>query len=307
MHASAMAVHSEFDRAFASGTRFRPDRGGEPITVATHSVGALEVPSGRIGAADPFTMAWREPDPPFARTAPTGTFPVELAVARFTHPGGIDERVACARVRFSDRRAIRWEMALFEGQAPVEDGMVAGYGVDTGTGCFFDAAARADVDEAATAAWLAACEKSYRHTWSHHTAAVGGANVVMFSSGIGDGFYASWWGLDEAGAPAELVTDFETLVGSTSETIELDLPLPRGRFRHPLLERHGVVMSVPLLSRTTVTLGGSGAARVELSDGSPVEMNWQGGERVYRWERPKPTAKLRIHVMTGVKPLEVVG
>ena len=36
----------------------------------------------------------------------------------------------------------------------------------------------------------------------------GQANVAMFSSGWGDGFYASWFGLDEAGRVVALVTDF---------------------------------------------------------------------------------------------------
>ena len=36
-------------------------------------------------------------------------------------------------------------------------------------------------------------------------------NVVVFQSGWGDGLYASWWALDEAGEPLWLATDFEVL------------------------------------------------------------------------------------------------
>ena len=35
-----------------------------------------------------------------------------------------------------------------------------------------------------------------------------GANVVGFPSGFGDGGYPSWFGLDAAGAPVVLITDF---------------------------------------------------------------------------------------------------
>jgi uncharacterized protein DUF4241 len=38
-----------------------------------------------------------------------------------------------------------------------------------------------------------------------------GLNVVMFKAGLGDGAYASYWGLDAGGEPACLVTDFGVL------------------------------------------------------------------------------------------------
>src|SRR4029078_4230104 len=37
---------------------------------------------------------------------------------------------------------------------------------------------------------------------------MGPANIVMFTSGWGDGFYASWFGYDAQGRVAALVTDF---------------------------------------------------------------------------------------------------
>jgi hypothetical protein len=40
-----------------------------------------------------------------------------------------------------------------------------------------------------------------------------GANVIIFSSGWGDGGYASFWGFDQSGNISSLVTDF-ALFGS---------------------------------------------------------------------------------------------
>lgn len=40
---------------------------------------------------------------------------------------------------------------------------------------------------------------------------VTGLNVMIFSSGYGDGFYASYWGFDDTGSPVALVTDFRVL------------------------------------------------------------------------------------------------
>jgi hypothetical protein len=39
----------------------------------------------------------------------------------------------------------------------------------------------------------------------------GEANIAMFESGWGDGFYASYFGFDEEGRVAALVTDFATI------------------------------------------------------------------------------------------------
>src|SRR5207249_2201905 len=36
-------------------------------------------------------------------------------------------------------------------------------------------------------------------------------NVAMFASGVGDGWYESYWGLDDDGNPVSIVTDFGIL------------------------------------------------------------------------------------------------
>jgi hypothetical protein len=52
----------------------------------------------------------------------------------------------------------------------------------------------------------------FRAGWAVVTLDPGsGANLVAFESGAGDGSYPSYWGLDEAGLPAALVTDFGLL------------------------------------------------------------------------------------------------
>ena len=35
-----------------------------------------------------------------------------------------------------------------------------------------------------------------------------GSRLIMFTSGLGDGVYSAYWGLDAAGAPVELVIPF---------------------------------------------------------------------------------------------------
>jgi hypothetical protein len=296
-------VHSPFAAAFTRGARFADDR-GRSIEMSVHRLGELQVPSGRLCASDPFTTSF-ESEKPFAYMAPAGVYPVELAIASFDNA---DQRVACARVRFSAENAVatRWELALLEEQAEPGADEVAGYGVDAGMGCFFDQHAQGKVDEKESEAWLRAAEKNSVDTWTWHLSELGAANVVMFSSGFGDGFYGSYWGSSAEGGLVELVTDFEVLIGSILERFELPLPLARGPLRHPVLERHDVDFRVPWLARRTVILGGKGAARVELTDGSPVTMKYVLNERRYTWSEPAQGARLRVSVMTGAKPLDVL-
>ena len=59
---------------------------------------------------------------------------------------------------------------------------------------------------------------SYEHTgWRSRFVNVpipgsSAANLIACSSGYGDGFYPSWWGIDEHGAICALATDFFVLV-----------------------------------------------------------------------------------------------
>lgn len=52
-----------------------------------------------------------------------------------------------------------------------------------------------------------------------------GANIICFSSGWGDGCYASWFGLNREGVPACLVTDFGLLTRAVSGILELRVPV----------------------------------------------------------------------------------
>jgi hypothetical protein len=293
-------AHSPFSAAFTPGARFA-QHAADPIVMQVLRAGELRVPTGWLSVADPFTTDFADPYTPFARQAPTGSFPVELALARFER----DARVACARVRFAppDVPAVRWEMASFADQPALPADEVACYGVDAGTGCFFDVAARGPVDDETAKAWLAAFDLDGQPTWGSHVADVGPANVVMFSSGWGDGFYTSYWGLDAADRVVELVTDFEVLLEPVSERVAIPLPLPRGKLAHPLLAAHKVTLRAPLLSRTTAILGGPGSARVDLSDDSPVTMQHHGDDRHYTWTQADPGVQLVVSILVGIRPL----
>jgi hypothetical protein len=185
----------------------------ESFTFSTHEIGLLEITSGAVAASDPLV---NPAIPPFTRAVPKGRFPVRIAVA--TNAGG-DERIAFAKVEFSQAAPVRWEMALIEGQdaATLRDGEFFGYGVDAGTGCFMDPRAgsllEAKMDEVEDyyEVIIDAMDNTYKHTrsWVDLRPDPNAAeNVICFTSGWGDGSYPSFFGLDGEGRPAVLVTDF---------------------------------------------------------------------------------------------------
>jgi hypothetical protein len=175
-------------------------------------IGLLNVPSGKIIACDPFIF---NEDEPFTIVFPIGQFPVELSIAKINN----DERIGFARVRFSDNVPINWAMAVCGGQdvTILKPKEFFGYGVDAGTGAFMD-----ETNAKVFSEYLAEkddnfekiideMEKTYKHTrswllWGRH-----GSDVAMFSSGWGDGHYATYIGHDIDNNICRLVTDFGLL------------------------------------------------------------------------------------------------
>jgi len=103
----------------------------------------------------------------------------------------------------------------------LKEGEFFGYGVNTGTGCFMDAEAaiylqayedkryQEDNNFYFYEEFAEALEQNYKHTWDWLvTRFHDKVDIAMFTTGFGDGMYPSFWGLNENGEPACLVTDF---------------------------------------------------------------------------------------------------
>ena len=97
---------------------------------------------------------------------------------------------------------------------------IFGYGVDTGTGSFMDMdganalCRRYEMEDGYFEDMIAALDKNYVHTrsWAHVKPDPSSPHLVyLFSSGVGDGFYASYWGFDENDILCCLSTDFNIL------------------------------------------------------------------------------------------------
>jgi Protein of unknown function (DUF4241) len=184
---------------------------GKRITFDVYNLGDLKLTTGKIIASDAFIPGPR----PFQTIAPVGQYPVLIAIAKL----GNDERIAFARIQFAKTPVVRWSMALSEGQNPstVKPDQISCYPVDSGTGSFIEEAALGDVsdimldDKGISSAFSKEMDKVYRHTrtWAGINTKQGSA--VIFSSGFGDGCYASYFGYDAKNRLTALLTNFEVI------------------------------------------------------------------------------------------------
>ncbi len=176
----------------------------------TLNIGKLKVETGELVACDPVILHDSEP---FIHQFPTGQYPVHLAIAKTRN----DQRVAFARVYFSSNPVSKWEFALLKGQenTSIFSDSIYWYGVDAGLGLFLDkAAAKAfndlyDKDPGLfEKIFLDVMDKFDPHNHSCLLFDFNGHNLAAFSTGYGDGFYATYVGYDKQGNICRLLTDF---------------------------------------------------------------------------------------------------
>lgn len=194
-----------------------PDVAGKRLV--RFPVGKLSVPSGRIVVKDP-VHGLAEAGIPYHREVMTGAF--ELAVAAVLTEFDC-ARYAAAMVSFTGNPPVRYEEALTgtEDLAALEEGRYFGFPVQRGlVGVFDELSAQAAADFCA--AWqkehpgadLKAdyfdplLRKSYeadptyqrpQGDWMLWTVPGTDYTVPIFQSGFGNGVYAPYFGIDEAG------------------------------------------------------------------------------------------------------------
>jgi hypothetical protein len=182
------------------------------ITLTHRRVGDLFLPTGQLVACDPFVSPDMEP---FSLPFPRGTFPIVLSVAQIA----TDQRIAYATVRFKQSTPVAWDMLTVGNQdtSKLKEGEFFGYPVDAGTGCFMDQKTgrmlneRMSQDNIFFETLIAEMDKTYQHTWSWLDMKFGESNLIAFSSGYGDGVYATYAGFDADGEVSVVVTDFSII------------------------------------------------------------------------------------------------
>ncbi|WP_410982807.1 DUF4241 domain-containing protein [Bacillus cereus] len=178
----------------------------------------LKVTSGKLVACDPLIFNNNY----FEHTIQPGTYPV---VAWWNEE---DDVIAGAELKLSKSKVTEWKMATKPGQnaSELEEGFIFGYPVDTGIGCFADVEAIDKLEEIEDRLqqelgneFISLYDDLIDDVLTEHGDEWGncvvcektGSNIIMFRSGYGDGFYPSYWGVDEKGDIVSIVTDFQVL------------------------------------------------------------------------------------------------
>lgn len=199
---------------------------GDTGELVQYTMGKCEFPSGRILTADPLCYLQHPEDVLFkVRRINPGTYPVQVAVM---HSAVAGLRIVGARLKLSDREAVSYELAKCEKED--HKTTFAGFPVECGMACFCD-------EQSARSYWqflsgwykeheggniyddyfAALFAQSYQENpgvqreggdlllWSNP---LDGSMIPMFASGMGDGYYTDYWGIDAAGEACELVIIF---------------------------------------------------------------------------------------------------
>lgn len=207
----------DFDRMFRNGARYRWS-GQDDSVQHLQEVGLLDLATGHLVACDPFweTSILRLVTP-FSVVVEPGRYSVTLAISQWDQPAGSEpvkplRLVGAAKVSIRDEPAVTWEPARRHSD-PDEGGRIIGFSVDSGIGCFLDAAAveplvrmsgpggllERDTKDIAEAAGVTITDSE--------TA----LNIVAFKCGMGDGMYPTWIGRTTAGEVACFIANLSLL------------------------------------------------------------------------------------------------
>ena len=195
-----------FETAFIKGTTQSVNN--TTLNLYGITIGKIKVVSGHLIACDPLHID--EYGIPFTQVFPTGEFPVQLSIARSNDEG----LIAFARIKFNEEPVQKWQFALLKGQEPLPVGGadIHGFGVDGSVGIFVDKEAIKFLDiEALTnmdTELYKEMDKHYHKTWRYAIYNFGQHNLASFTTGFGDGRYATYIGFDANGKPCRLLADF---------------------------------------------------------------------------------------------------
>jgi hypothetical protein len=170
----------------------------------------------QLVASDPWVPGLHRD--PFVDMVPAGKHPVSVAHVALPRGGFC---IAYLRVQFTTRKIVGWRHAVTEADADVlRCGGRVGYGVDSGFGCLMGLQAarhlkrrvsdETDDLEKQVLDSMAPTATEGPASWARIEVAPDCAeNVIIVQSGLGDGQYSSYFGIDDRDLITCLVTDFE--------------------------------------------------------------------------------------------------
>ena len=223
-------------KQFYAGRAGRVTPGSRSYDLDVVDLGVLHVPSGRLGAADPFVTL----GDPLVITIPPGSYPVSVTVADVSEElDGSHPREAYLSCWINQGEVARVELAVPEGYEAPPAGEYYGVGVDFGTVAFVDADALLTCmpegnwyedlfDPAEGGGWFGRMDDP-----DHYRAgsanirlplAKQAENLVLSHSGWGDGFYPVVKTLDADGKLLGVHINLGVVVDYDDEVTAVETP-----------------------------------------------------------------------------------
>lgn len=195
---------------------FRENKiGGVDVDVL--DIGNINISTGQIITCDPAIDL--DSSEPYIQTVPVGVYKTKICVVPSEDYG---DRYACVKVEINENLPKRYELAMIGTEnieEDIEEGEYYGFGVDAGMGCIADEKGQ----KAFKAFWderrskedgidpynnlfcdlLEENAKAYPKyqsdygDWLNYTVPGTDENILIFSSGWGDGYYPTYFGYDE--------------------------------------------------------------------------------------------------------------
>ncbi len=193
-------------------------------------VGEVDFPTGEVVLADPLAYLGSKYETVLDRKIPAGSYPVELSVCLSRIVG---LRYAAARLVIGGGHVVTYEIAMPKGKKR-EDWESAGaltfFGVDTGLACFADAQISEEYrgffekwqqENPGKNKYTDYFKELFQESYEAHPEfqnpggsflawrmPESGQRLLLFMSGMGDGIYSGYWGLDERGEAMSLTVVF---------------------------------------------------------------------------------------------------
>ena len=192
--------------------------------------GEADFPTGEVVLADPIAYLGSQYETVLDRKIPAGSYPVELSVC-LSRIAGL--RIAAARLPVSPQAAVRYEIAMPKGKEPEDlgkPGIFTFFGVDTGLACFADGKLSEESriffekwqkENPGKNKYIDYFQALFQESYEAHPEfqnrggsylewklPESGERAFLFSSGMGDGIYSGYWGLDAAGKAVCLTVVF---------------------------------------------------------------------------------------------------
>lgn len=215
-----LVPHFDLDKAFE-------DKKFNDTELDILEIGEVNLSSGKLVACDPLAYLYDDIEP-FIQSLNPGKYKVSLLIIKD------EERIAMAKISFSGNKPKTYELAVTgeEDLSEVEEGEFFGYPVDAGMGCVcdYDTAKKyleyekkleeesnGEFDNRYDDLFSDLLEDNAQKNpkyqseygdWLNWNVPESDSNIVLFTSGYGDGYYPSYFGYDENGNISSFYTLF---------------------------------------------------------------------------------------------------